>query len=248
MLAVVSPGGMLRGTAADADRVALVRLEVCPAGECLTRVSEAEVDRAGRYALEVPPGSAPTARGVDCSIAYELRELDRRGTVRDMPGVEVLVEAGPRRASVHEQEPFADRMISRFDARWFHIELADAAVQGGGTVSGRVHANGDRIPEHVAVGCRLQEAWRLDGRGRFHNLNAPPLWHHATLWEERTEVEWREGAHWASFSFDLPEWLPPAVEGRSIAFRYEVEASSRGLLGLRQRAAETPIGYDVVAR
>ena len=61
-------------------------------------------------------------------------------------------------------------------------------------------------------------------------------------------MEWRDGAHWASFSFRLPAGLPPAVEGRSIAFRYEVEASSRGLFGLRERAAETPIGFDVVAR
>jgi len=42
--------------------------------------------------------------------------------------------------------------------------------------------------------------------------------------------------------------LPPAIEGRSIAFRYEIEASTRGRLGLRERAAETPIGFDVVTR
>ena len=40
----------------------------------------------------------------------------------------------------------------------------------------------------------------------------------------------------------------PAIEGRSIAFRYEIEASTRGRLGLRERAAETPIGFDVVTR
>ena len=78
MQAPVSPGGLLRGRAVDADRVVLVRMEICPAGSCLTRVVEAEVDRRGGYELEVPPGSAPTARGVDCALTYELRRLDAR--------------------------------------------------------------------------------------------------------------------------------------------------------------------------
>ena len=130
-------------------------------------------------------------------------------------------------ALAEERGQFGDRLISRFGARRFHIELAEADVQGGGHVAGRVHANGDRLPDELIVGCRCQEAWRLDGRGRFRNLNAPPLWHHVTLWEERADVEWREGAHWASFAFDLPAGLPPAIEGRSIAFRYEIEASTR---------------------
>jgi len=246
--APVSPGGLLRGTAVGADRVAFVRLEVCPAGSCLTRVAEAEVDCDGAYEFEVPAGSAPTARGVDCALTYELRRLDDRGRTIDDPVEEVLLTAELEHGPADERGQFGDRLISRFAARRFHIELAEADVQGGGRVSGRVHANGDRLPDGLVVGCRCQEAWRLDGRGRFRNINAPPLWHHVTLWEERTDAEWREGAHWAAFAFDLPAGLPPAIEGRSIAFRYEIEASTRGRLGLRERAAETPIGFDVVTR
>jgi len=246
--APVSPGGMLRGMAVGADRVALVRMETCPAGSCLTRVVEAEVDRRGAYELEVPPGSAPTARGADCALTYELRQLDARGRTEDDPIEEVLLTAELEHGSAEERGQFGDRLISRFGARRFHIELAEADVQGGGRVSGRVHANSDRLPDGLVVGCRCQEAWRLDGRGRFRNINAPPLWHHVTLWEQRADLEWREGAHWAAFAFDLPAALPPAIEGRSIAFRYEIEASTRGRLGLRERAAETPIGFDVVTR
>jgi hypothetical protein len=244
----VSAGEMLRGSAVGADRIALVRLETCPAGSCVTRVAEAEVDRRGGYELEVPPGSAPTARGADCAIAYELRRLDARGRTSQDDVEEVLLTAALEQGPAHEHEEFGDRLISRFGARRFHIELAEADLRGDGRITGRVHANGDRLPDELMVGCRCQEAWRLDGRGRFRNINAPPLWHHATLWEKHAGVELREGAHWAAFAFELPATLPPAVEGRSIAFRYEVEASSRGRLGLRERAAETPIGFDVVGR
>jgi hypothetical protein len=240
---------MLRGQVEGADRVALVRVENCPAGVVVTRIAEAEVDRDGAYVLEVPAGAAPTCRGADCSIDYHLRHLDRRGRLLAEPDEAVLVTTEPAHALSQEREPYGDRLISRFDARRFHIELAEAVVQGGGQVTGRIHANTDQAPGDLEVSCRCQEAWRLDGRSRIRNLTQPPLWHHVTLWEQRIDVAWPADAHWTSFAFELPERLPPAVEGRSIAFRYEVEARTRRRrLGLRERAAETPIGFDVVAR
>jgi hypothetical protein len=249
MQAPATAGEMLRGQVEEADQVALVRVEDCPAGAVVTRVAEAEVDRDAAFALEVPAGAAPTSRGADCSIGYRLRRIDRRGRLIDEPGDEVLVTAGPANAVSHEREPYGDRLISRFDARRFHIELTEAVVQGGGQVTGRIHANTGQAPGDLVVSCRCQEAWRLDGRSRIRNLTQPPLWHHVTLWEQCIDVAWPDDAHWTSFLFDLPERLPPAVEGRSIAFRYEIEARTRRRrLGLRERAAETPIGFDVVAR
>jgi len=50
-------------------------------------------------------------------------------------------------------------------------------------------------------------------------------------------------AHWAGFAFTLPADLPTAVEARSVAWRYEIEARRPLRLRPDERALAVPIGY-----
>ena len=49
--------------------------------------------------------------------------------------------------------------------------------------------------------------------------------------------------NWRGFSFELPDWLPPAIEARSIAWRYEVEVRRTVRLAPDERAVLTPLGF-----
>ena len=59
--------------------------------------------------------------------------------------------------------------------------------------------------------------------------------------EHGLELESLDDAHWRGFSFELPDGLPPAVEARSIAWRYEVEARRSVRFGPDDRALITPL-------
>jgi hypothetical protein len=80
--------------------------------------------------------------------------------------------------------------------------------------------------------------WILQSRA-----NGIPIWRHEVWFEEHADLEPLDTVHWRAFAFDLPEWLPPAVEARSIAWRYEVEVRRSVRLGPDDRAVITPLGY-----
>ena len=71
--------------------------------------------------------------------------------------------------------------------------------------------------------------------------NAIPLWRQRVSFEHGLELESLDDAHWRAFSFELPDGLPPAVEARSIAWRYEVEARRSVRIGPDDRALITPL-------
>ncbi len=156
---------------------------------------------------------------------------------------EVVIESPGVPVRVRERDPLLDRMISRFDARHFHLELVAAELRGGGQVQGRVHWDRGDPPPMVFVSARCDEAWRAD-RGLV-NLHHPPLWQWENLWGERHELEWPAGARWLAYSFRFPEGLPTAVEAATLAWRYEVEVSRPARLGMHERAVATPIGFNV---
>ncbi len=229
-------------------KVVLLRLETSPAGTAATRLTPGEANGEGDFALEVPATAVPTAHGRKCAIEYVVRTVpDGRNASRDLTSVQVTgrLEAG----RLQESAPFADRMIARYEARRFHIELAEVDVQGGGQLAGRVHLNpGKTVAQGVVVTCRCLEAWRTNGRSIVHNRRQPALWRLETIWSESVPLDWRDGETWSGFRVPVPDALPPAVEARSIAWRYEVEARVRTRLGLSDTAVATPIGFEVVAR
>jgi hypothetical protein len=210
-----------------------------------TRLAVAEADGAGEFALQLPASAAPSARGEECAVAYVVRTVpQRRRPAEDVSDVVVSgrLEAG----RLEETAPLPDRMIARFDARRFHIELTEVDVQGGGQVAGRVHLHAGETAAGIEITCRCLEAWRTNGRGWVRNLRHPPLWRTVCIWSQSAPTEWPAGQHWAAFRFMLPGRLPPAVEARSIAWRYEVEARLRIRLAPDDVAVATPVGFEIV--
>jgi hypothetical protein len=243
----VRAGGTLRGRIAGGagTRLALLRLEGSPAGTVATRGAVAEANGDGEFVLELPATAAPTTRGEECAVEYVVRTVpDRRRPAADVSDVVVAgrLEAG----RLQETSPLPDRMIARFDARRFHIELTEVDVQGGGQVAGRVHLQPGHVGAALVITCRCLEAWRTNGRGRLLNLRHPPLWRTVCIWSQSVPTEWPAGQHWAAFRFALPDRLPPAVEARSIAWRYEVEARHRIRLVPDDVAIATPVGFEIV--
>ena len=93
--------------------------------------------------------------------------------------------------------------------------------------------------------CAASSWWRMSPRpGRLvlmSRANAIPLWRQRVSFEHGLELESLDDAHWRAFSFELPDGLPPAVEARSIAWRYEVEARRSVRIGPDDRALITPL-------
>lgn len=246
--APVAPGGVVCGRVAGPSgvEVTLLRLERSPAGTVVTIIGEPQIAVAGEFRVEVPAGAAPSASGEGCAIAYVVRATHGgRGGPR---AVSAELPVGGRLQRVHlaEQRPAHDRWIARHDGRRVRIELSEADVQGGGRVAGRVHQQqGRRLPAAVSVSCRCLESWRVNGRRTLRKLNEPPLWSSHRIWSAQLTLDWPAGQTWAPFAFALPVELPPAVEARSIAWRYEVEARGRVWLALDDVAVATPIGFEL---
>ena len=225
--------------------VLLLRLEICPAGTAASRLRRGETNGVGEFALELPANRRPDRPWAEVAIDYVVR------TAPDGPASDDLAasrsRAGSRRVRPQESSPFADRMIARYEARRFHIELTEVDVQGGGQLAGRVHLNPGKTAAGLVVTCRCLESWRTNGRSIVHNRRQPPLWRLETIWSESVPLEWRDGETWSGFRVPVPDALPPAVEARSIAWRYEVEARVGTRLGLSDTAVTTPMGFEIVA-
>jgi hypothetical protein len=146
-----------------------------------------------------------------------------------------------------ERHALALRLVGDFEARRFHVELSTAVLAGGGTIAGRVHRDRELAAGPIVVRARCMEAWR-EAPPRVPILPAnrsmrAPRWHERTLWSEEQVLDGLSEAHWAAFSFALPPELPPAVEARAVAWRYEIEARRPLRLRPDERAIAVPIGY-----
>jgi hypothetical protein len=151
-----------------------------------------------------------------------------------------------------ERNALAMRFVCDYEARRFHVEFTTAELHGGGAIAGRVHRDRELAAGPIVVRARCLEAWR-EAPPRLPLVTAKnsmrmPRWHDRTLWSQELVLDGLSDAHWAPFAFTLPDDLPPAVEARSIAWRYEIEVRRSVRFGPDDRAVITPLGYvDVSA-
>jgi hypothetical protein len=223
--------GPARGAVAS-----LMRVERRPAGVRWQVVAEARsspVD--GSFALTVPPEVLPTAAGERCALAYLVSAgADRRAPCQELV---VLASAVPHLDCGSWR---ADRLLRNFDARHFHIELCEAELCGGGRLVGRVHRHHACPAGRLVVTARCVECWR----SAPYAERGVPLWHEVALWEDERALRVSTDSHWARFRFELPAGLPPAVEARTIAWRYELLARGNVNRWLRETAALTPLLHE----
>jgi hypothetical protein len=230
--------GRVRGTAGN-TAVELVRLERRPGIDREYLVAEAEASRGdGSFALNVPSAALPSATGEQCALLYAA--VARTESVIRPAELRVSTTARPHLPSARSE---ADRLLADWDARHFHIELFDAQLEGGGRLAGRVHRHGSWPRGTIDVRACCLECWRCtplsDGR--------TPQWHEASLWEAEQALPIDPDAGWAAFRFDLPDDLPPAVEARTIAWRYELRARRHVRHWFDETAALTPLLHEDAA-
>jgi hypothetical protein len=217
-------------------RVALVRVERRPCGEGVVVVDAQDLGEP--YAvveLALPPGALPTAAGDGCALSYGV-QVRAHGVVA-RAGLEVSAKARPH---VAVGSSGGGPLIAGWDARHFHLELEDAVLRGGGWIAARVHRHGSWCSRAVEVRCCCDECWR---RSR-PVVCGMPYWHEDTLWAAEGLIELEPDAHWTPLRFDLPPDLPPAVEARTIAWRYELRARVRRNHRPDETAALTPLLHD----
>jgi hypothetical protein len=232
-------GDTVHGTAdgpSRGARVALVRVERRPAGvggQVVAETRSSPVD--GSFALTVPSAVLPTAAGERCALAYVVSaSAKREAPCRELV---VLASAVPHLDCGSWR---ADRLLRHFDARHFHIELFEAELRGGGRLVGRVHRHGTWPAAALVVTARCLECWRSPPYAE----RGAPLWHEAALWEEERPLRTSTDSHWARFRFELPAELPPAVEARTIAWRYELLARGHVHRWFKETAAITPLLHE----
>jgi hypothetical protein len=216
--------------------VALLRVEHRPCANRAVVVAEAHLGvLSGSFELTIPPSALPTARGAVCALSYVLQA--RAGGVIARAGLEISAVA---HAHLDHSVCWADRLISNWDARHFHIELSEAVLHGGGRIAGRVHRHGPWSEGAMAIVVRCSECW--------HSSAVPvrgiPQWRQSTLWEAEQTLVLDRDATWMPFGFDLPGELPPAVEARTIAWRHELVARRRVRHWFDEKAALTPLLHD----
>lgn len=217
-------------------RVALVRVERRPCGEAVVPVDAQELREGyGVLELSLPPGALPTAEGSACALSYAVQV--RADGILHRAGLEVSAEGC---AHIAEGSSGGGPLIAGWDARHFHLELAEALLGGGGRIAGRIHRHGSWRSTALAVRVRCDECWRPSAAA----TRAMPSWHDQTLWAAEEMIQLDPEQAWAPFSFDLPLGLPPGVEGRSIAWRYELWARRRRRHGPDETAALTPLLFD----
>jgi hypothetical protein len=120
----------------------------------------------------------------------------------------------------------------------FAIALDQAEPQGGGRIAGRVERRRhrrDSRPVHIEVRCDaswMDIAPQFVGRKRILSWSAAgdmrnraiPVWLEDEVFRDGVDAGPLEDVNWRSFSFDLPDGLPRALEGTFVAFRWRIEA------------------------
>jgi hypothetical protein len=185
--------------------------------------------------LALPPGALPTATGTRCALSYAV-QVRARGVVAQA-GLQVVADARPH---VAQGSGGRDPLIAGWDARHFHLELGDALLRGGGRITGRVHRDGRWGATAIVVSVGCDECWRAAGPP----ARGMPYWSARTLWAAQQQLDVDPDRTWAPFSFPLAPQLPPAIEARTIAWRYELRAHARRQHRPAETAALTPLLYD----
>lgn len=232
--------GELPGLREPAD-VALMRIESCPSGRIAVPIASRRVEPGEEIALPVPPDTPPTVLGRRCALRFAVRARSP-ATARRPAQQSVPIEIRGGEHPVHEGVYLFDRMIASFPARRFHVELAEAVLEGGGRIAGRVHVR-DRTRTSLQAAVRLEETWRTNFRSR--NRRQPPLWRSEELWRDAVAIELDPDRSWHAFTFPIPAGLPPAIEGHIVAWRYEIDARRPRRIGRSERAVVTPLRFDV---
>jgi hypothetical protein len=223
----------------DDPTVELLRHERVPLGEYVFKVVEVRPSQSnGTFALSVPDQMLPSATGQRCELRYSVCARSEREAAG--APLEVTASARPHLAG----DPFAtERPLMSWDARHFHIELSDARLEGGGQLVGRVHRHGDWPPGKIAVTARSQECWRAAALA----VRGLPHWEFKTLWERHHPIRTDLDSMWVPFHFDLPQWLPPAVEATTLAWRYELIAQRSVRYWFDETAVITPLLHEGAA-
>jgi hypothetical protein len=216
----------------DGDPVALVRTERRPRGDRVFIVARGEAGPDGTFAIAVPDAALPTAAGSRCSLAYHVRAGDLTAAVEIDAAARPHLDDSPRCR--------VDRLIPNWDARRFHIEVSDAALEGGGRIAGRVHRDGPWRAGTLTIDVSCRESWRLPPR----SARGIPGWGSGWLWRHIERLEVDPAATWIPFDLALPAPLPPAVEARTIAWRYEILVRRRTRSGLGETAARTLLLHE----
>jgi hypothetical protein len=192
------------------------------------------------FELPLPDWLPPGWSGERTGLGYAARALSGSRRNRRHGAVPLVITGGEQ--AIH-QSAHADRVIASHPGRRFHLELSDVRLQGGGHIQCRVHAGEGLDEGSVVVVARFEEAWRTNLLVR--NRRHPPLWRSRSLWQEQATVELGIDRRWYPCSFDIPVGLPPAVEGRTLAWRYEIDARRAPRRGVADRAALTPLRFDL---
>jgi len=238
-------GGSLSGEVRGADgpvAITIVRLERSPSATLSFGLSDCEVvPVGGRAEFELPLSDSlpPGWSGERTGLGYAIRGLSGSRRNRRHGAVPLVISGGEQ--LIH-QSHHADRVIASHPGRRFHLELSDVRLQGGGHIQCRVHADQGLDEGSVVIVARFEEAWRTNLRIR--NRRHPPLWNSRSLWQEQATVELGGDRRWYPCRFDIPVGLPPAVEARTLAWRYEIDARRAPRRGVADRAALTPLRFD----
>ena len=147
-----------------------------------------------------------------------------------------------------ERHALAMRLVGDFEARRFHVELSHAVLGGGGLIEGRVHRDREFAEGPIVVRARCMEAWR-EAPPRVPIVPANrsmrmPRWHERTLWSEEQVLDGL--VRRALGGLQLQRCRPicrPAVEARSVAWRYEIEARRPLRLRPDERALAVPLRF-----
>jgi hypothetical protein len=216
--------------------IALVRIERRPSAETVVLIDDQHLhEPSGMVELALPTGALPTATGTRCALGYAV-QVRARGVVAQA-GLEVVADARPH---VARGSRGRDPLIAGWEARHFHLELGEAVLRGGGRITGRVHRDGRWDATAIVVGVGCDECWRAAGPP----ARGMPYWSARTLWAAQQQLDVDPDRTWAPFSFPVPPHLPPAIEARTIAWRYELRANARRQHRLAETAALTPLLYD----
>jgi hypothetical protein len=217
--------------------VALLRLETRPCGRAAVLVAKTTPEHTtGRFELALPSSALPTAAAERCAIAYLVQA--RAGATIARAAIDVSADARPHLAGAGARH---EPLVAAWDARHFHLELVDADLRGGGRIAGRLHHDGGLRSSRVAVSACCAESWRPKGPA----ARGMPYWPARMLWRETVEVVLDADSTWAPFEFRLPGALPPAVEARTFAWRYELRARRHARYRWPdETAALTPLLYE----
>jgi hypothetical protein len=237
--------GLVSGTS-DPVTVTLLRLEHSPVGTfsfaVTTGSTRAEGDRTS-FEMSVPGDIPPSWDTGPCQLghAVQARSFPPRRRARRQAARQVEIAGGEQR--IHRAgADHLDRMIPMHPARHFHVELTDALLEGGGRIDGRLHTQAACERGLFGVVVQCHESWRTNLR--FRNWRAPPLWRGRSVWRADAAVEVVPGRNWYPFGFAIPVGLPPAFEGLSIAWRYQIEVRRKARLPVSDHAVVTPLRFD----